>query len=52
MLNFELNNLQLFDARGSGKSTILDCGSLDPAQAESYAIDLESKFGISRKCGA
>ncbi|KAL8006333.1 putative alpha/Beta hydrolase [Plasmopara halstedii] len=43
------------DPRGSGKSTILDCGvstrdpnfeySMDPAQIESCAIDLESKFG-------
>ncbi|KAL7682234.1 hypothetical protein Plhal304r1_c050g0132101 [Plasmopara halstedii] len=58
MLYSKLNataNLYLMDPRGSRKSTILDCGvttrdpnfeySMDPAQVESCAIDLESKFG-------
>ncbi|CEG49617.1 uncharacterized protein PHALS_07371 [Plasmopara halstedii] len=58
MLHYELNetvNVYLMDARGSGKSTVFDCGmttndpsfdySIDPAQVESCAFDLESKFG-------
>ncbi|CEG49615.1 uncharacterized protein PHALS_07370 [Plasmopara halstedii] len=48
-------NIYMMHARGSGKSTTLICGvtttnsysdlSMDPAQAESCAINLESKYG-------